>query len=396
MKKCLIIFIATIIACTQLFAQTNIFPTDGNVGIGTSNPTQKLSIQAATGNAVDMALRNTDGTSLLSFSTDAAAMPTITSYYGLSFNSLNSPFYTFKTAGNDVFSIRDGKVGIGNSTPQAPLHIVGGIDPLQGASVILDKGGMAKQFYLSFYGDNLSQAFIGQPGNVSNRLDFGTGNTTTVMTLLNDKVGIGSTTPAEKLDVNGNVRATGFILPTGAAAGKVLTSDASGNATWQTGGSSSSGWGYNGSTVSGLKSFGTVDNYDLPVITNNTERMRVLATGGVIIGGTVLPATDALLAVNGTAYAKKIQVTLTGWADYVFHANYRLRPLSEVEQYINQYHHLPEVPSAEEVEKKGLDLGDNQATLLKKIEELTLYVIEQQKEITALKKEVEQVKSAVK
>jgi hypothetical protein len=63
------------------------------------------------------------------------------------------------------------------------------------------------------------------------------------------------------------------------------------------------------------------------------------------------------------------------WLDYLFHTNCRLRPLREVEQCIQQHHHLPEVASAEEVKKNGLDVGDNQAVLLKNIEELTLYII---------------------
>jgi len=85
------------------------------------------------------------------------------------------------------------------------------------------------------------------------------------------------------------------------------------------------------------------------------------------------------LYVEGGIRTRKVKVDQNTWADYVFHASYHLRPLSELEQYIQQNHHLPEVPSAEEVEKDGLNLGDNQATLLKKIEELTLYVIEQNK-----------------
>jgi len=95
--------------------------------------------------------------------------------------------------------------------------------------------------------------------------------------------------------------------------------------------------------------------------------------------GTTSPQSE--LAVNGTITSKKVKVTLTGWSDYVFNDDYHLRPLNEVERYIQQNHHLPEVPSAEEVKKDGLDVGDNQATLLKKIEELTLYVIEQNKKL---------------
>jgi hypothetical protein len=106
-------------------------------------------------------------------------------------------------------------------------------------------------------------------------------------------------------------------------------------------------------------------------------------------------APQSALAVNGDIYAKKVKVTQTGWPDYVFQASYRLRPLSEVEQYINQYHHLPEVFSAAEVEKDGLDLGDNQATLLKKIEELTLYIISLNKDVEALKKEIKRMQGPI-
>jgi len=67
--------------------------------------------------------------------------------------------------------------------------------------------------------------------------------------------------------------------------------------------------------------------------------------------------------------------------DYVFAPNYALRPLAEVERFVRQNSHLPEVPSAAEVAKDGLALGEMNATLLKKVEELTLYLIEQNKQI---------------
>jgi hypothetical protein len=83
------------------------------------------------------------------------------------------------------------------------------------------------------------------------------------------------------------------------------------------------------------------------------------------------------LDVNGTARAKEVIVTETGWADFVFDDDYELRSLEEVEAYIEEYGHLPEIPSAAEVEAGGVRLGEIQARLLQKIEELTLYIIEQ-------------------
>ncbi len=104
---------------------------------------------------------------------------------------------------------------------------------------------------------------------------------------------------------------------------------------------------------------------------------------------------DSSLAVNGTLTAKRLKLSQTGWPDYVFDTSYRLLPISRLERYIKDNNHLPGIPSAGEVEEKGVDVGDNQAVLLKKVEELTLYIIEQNKEITSLKEEVEDLKKLV-
>jgi hypothetical protein len=120
-----------------------------------------------------------------------------------------------------------------------------------------------------------------------------------------------------------------------------------------------------------------------------------LSDNGYVGIGTTAPAQKLHVAgtVRATTY---IADAGDPWPDYVFASTYQLPSLRELERYIKQHHHLPEIPSAEEVKKDGIDLTSNQAALLKKIEELTLYMIEQQKEITALKKEMEQMKSACK
>jgi hypothetical protein len=101
------------------------------------------------------------------------------------------------------------------------------------------------------------------------------------------------------------------------------------------------------------------------------------------------------LAVNGDAIFTRVLVKAYPFPDYVFNSSYRLRSLDEVEQYIKQYHHLPEVPAAAAVEKNGLDVGDNQVTLLKKIEELTLYMIEQNKNQQAQQKQLQKLSERV-
>lgn len=91
------------------------------------------------------------------------------------------------------------------------------------------------------------------------------------------------------------------------------------------------------------------------------------------------------LDVAGTIRSCEVKVDLNGgWCDYVFDKDYELRKLEEVEKFIEQNHHLPEVPSEDEVLQNGVNLGDMDAILLKKVEELTLYIIEQNKRINEL------------
>ncbi|MCE9612788.1 MAG: hypothetical protein K8T26_00840 [Lentisphaerae bacterium] len=121
------------------------------------------------------------------------------------------------------------------------------------------------------------------------------------------------------------------------------------------------------------------------LVVGNTQ-LVVLANGYIGIG-TANP-TNAL-AVNGTIKAKEIVVTLDGWSDYVFADGYALRPLSEVESYVQHNGHLPGIPSAADVQLHGVDVGRMHARLLEKIEELTLYVIQLQKENEALRERID-------
>ncbi|MGB5980021.1 MAG: hypothetical protein WBG62_21585, partial [Cyclobacteriaceae bacterium] len=98
--------------------------------------------------------------------------------------------------------------------------------------------------------------------------------------------------------------------------------------------------------------------------------------------------TGYTLSVNGKIRATEVRV-YTGWADYVFDDGYELNTLEEVEAYIDENGHLPDVPDANEVEADGILIGEMNATLLRKVEELTLYTIAQEKQIKAQEEVVE-------
>jgi hypothetical protein len=120
----------------------------------------------------------------------------------------------------------------------------------------------------------------------------------------------------------------------------------------------------------------------------------VSAAGNFLIGHTADQA-GYKLQVNGNIRTRKVRVDQDTWADYVFESNYPLRSIKEVEEYIQAQKHLPDVPSAAEVKKEGLDVGDNQVVLLKKIEELTLYIIQQQKQLEAQQKRIDLLEKKV-
>ena len=119
---------------------------------------------------------------------------------------------------------------------------------------------------------------------------------------------------------------------------------------------------------------------NLPIAKTNLDLAQIVIdrNGGKVGIGTANP--DEKLAVNGTIHAKEVRVDLNNWPDYVFESTYKLPTLEELEQQIKEKGHLPNIPSAEEVEKNGAQLGEMNKKLLEKIEELTLYTIQQEKD----------------
>lgn len=133
---------------------------------------------------------------------------------------------------------------------------------------------------------------------------------------------------------------------------------------------------------------------------DNANNVFITTNGNVGIGKK--NPTDKL-EVNGQVHAKSVKVDLKGWADYVFLEGYDLVRLREIENYINIHGHLPEVPSTEEVLENGIDVGQMNILLLKKIEELTLHLIEKdhqveklQEQYNALQLQLKQIQESLK
>jgi hypothetical protein len=110
---------------------------------------------------------------------------------------------------------------------------------------------------------------------------------------------------------------------------------------------------------------------NFPALTYKTSPDSYVTTNGF--------STSRNVRVAGIISANKVKVTQNGWADYVFDSAYVLKPLHELDHFIQTNKHLPEIPSAKDIETNGLDLGEIVKQQQVKIEELTLYIIEQDK-----------------
>ncbi len=147
---------------------------------------------------------------------------------------------------------------------------------------------------------------------------------------------------------------------------------------------SGANWKFKATSTGGFKIRDQANALDVMIIEPNSAAnvLYINAAGNIGIGE-ANPATK--LAVNGSITCKEVEVKETGWSDFVFDESYDLPSLAELDKYIEQHGRLPGVPSAEEVRSNGVKLGQMDAILLQKIEELTLYMISLQKENDALK-----------
>jgi hypothetical protein len=202
--------------------------------------------------------------------------------------------------------------------------------------------------------------------------------------ILSGRFGIGTATPLAKLEVkNGNILVrNGLNVDNNSS---IMIAHSISESNYDTFGTSiRTITQSSGANVYGIQFF-TQESH----ITGQTEKLRIQGNGNVGIGTT---NPDSKLTVAGNIHAQEVKVTVKAGQvpDYVFANDYKLKSLQEVENYIKENNHLPEIPSAQEMEKNGLMLAEMNLSLLKKIEELTLHAIEQQKKVDQLIEKVDQ------
>ncbi|GGH71068.1 hypothetical protein GCM10011379_30020 [Filimonas zeae] len=378
---------------------------NGNIGMGSGSPIYKLHLYSA-GNT------NTTAAFLAGeyYGPSFGVKGNSPSYYALNVvNNVTAPEVSGAGANSLLYVRADGNVGVGTNAPAYKLDVNGTISSSNAAGA---------SPYIIRNTSNLNRWSLG----ISNS-ETGTGNTgfdfrvvrwTDAGTALgaplfirrsNGFIGLNNENPQSQLDVNGNAMIRGEIVSNisdpntggrielrnpaktenGAASRWVIFNMAGAY------GNSLQFWSYDnlGCTTGGMcanrvtfKDDGNVGIGTMTPVYKLDVRGTGAFSGKVTIGET---NAQSDLNVNGNIKTRKITVTQTNWPDYVFDSSYQLKPLHQVAQYIQQNKHLPDVPSAEAVNKNGVDIGDNQALLLKKIEELTLYIIQQNKDMQEMK-----------
>ncbi|RMF60082.1 MAG: hypothetical protein D6748_04875 [Calditrichaeota bacterium] len=284
-------------------------------------------------------------------------------------------------------------VGIGVQNPTAPLEI-----NAIGLKLFLNQGVNSTPSYMKFKVKSSSASWT---MGLSTGNDFMIGVsddlTDSKFTIMSStgNIGIGTSTPASKLSVNGDIDISGSRLHVGTDGNigigttapteplHIYKSGTSGVTTLKleydyTGdpnGHQDADWRLQAASSGGK----------FHIASGTQTRLTIDGAGNVGIG-TTSPSPSYKLSVLGKIRAEEIVVE-TGWSDFVFEDDYRLMPLKEVEQHIKAHKHLPGIPSADEVAANGVSVGEMQAKLLQKVEELTLYVIEQNKAINQLQQE---------
>lgn len=241
---------------------------------------------------------------------------------------------------------------------------------------------------------------------LDNKINFNlvsnSGNKQEVVSIIgNGDVGIGTNSPNERLDVVGNIRVgntdategiNALSIRYGAGSLNNWGSLRSSSATYMSFGVKADpingdGWVSSEGSLNYKKIALTLGNDGLTLLSSTQQQTAI--NSPVTMSELMRISPNGNAALQGKFEAKEIKVTLTPTADFVFAEDYNLPKLEDVEKHIKEKRHLPEIASAKEMEKEGVNVGEFQIKLLQKIEELTLYTIEQNRLIKEQQKRIE-------
>ncbi len=361
-----------------------IYRAEGNVGIGTNSPYAKLQIgnlwtfTLGPDNKKQIGYNTTwNANQYFRISQGPGAMLTFESSGAISIQNI-----PYGAAGEPVEPLESvifdnrGFVGIGTRTPETMLDVNGRIktNEFQLVSGLFDNGYVLRCNYDG-------SAYWANPDELSDG-DWEI-NDNIIWAEENKSIGIGTSNPTESLHLKENMMINGHIM-----GGRdnyegfhIYAGSNTGNGAYMTMAS-------NYDNTGSIKMYSKGSSARIEFHNDNGQIMSVRANNDVVLGSPDLTVNQY---VNGYIEAHKVRVSTDTWWDKVLKPGYELRSLDRLEYYINNNYHLPDIPTEDEIKENGLDVGEMNALLLKKIEELTLYTIQQQKEIEVLKKCIEKL-----
>ncbi len=348
--------------------------TTGKVGVGTTGPASTLHLAIG-----DSATLSKHGSLLIGdvrYANITADVNDIQARYNgagatLGINTFGGDIALGQPARNNILKSISGNLGLGTISPDARLHIGTGLQlslasggyqitgSSTGQNLAIDpddiqarNNGSAATLFLNYYGGDIWAGAAGNPF---------------VYKAATGYVGLGKSSPSARMDIyRGRLRFSAQVSA-GTASGIEFT---------DTAGTALKGFiGMSDNTHLAMWGFGGA-GWNFKMNVND---------GRISIGKNINPAAGYMLAVDGGIICEELKVQMTPFPDYVFADDYKLRSLEEVENHIREHKRLPGMPAAAVVDNEGMNVGELSTKLVEKVEELTLYILQLQKEIDQLK-----------